>query len=323
VLCLTGTPILNRPVELVTQLQVLGRLGEIAPQPRSVRGGKLAEAQSFAFKFRYCGPEKNAYGWVFQGASNLQELNEKLRSSCFVRRERADVLDLHETHRTQISLTLNGALKAYEAAEADVIGFIRSELGNEAARKAQRAETLVKLNLLRRLAEEAKIAAAIEWVNDWLESYPEKKLVVFSGHVSVQKALAAEFACPTILGGEKDPEAQKKLFQEGDARVIVCSLQAAREGHTLTAASDVVFTSLGWTPGGLQQAEDRCNRIGQEADQVVAWQLHAEDTIDEVIGNLIEAKRKVFKAAVIGDADIEDDEEILDGVIDYLERRGQ
>ena len=100
----------------------------------------------------------------------------------------------------------------------------------------------------------------------------------------------------------------------------MCSLQAAREGHTLTAASDVVFTSLGWTPGGLQQAEDRCNRIGQEADKVVAWQLHAEDTIDEQIGNLIAHKRGVFNKVVKGEG-ADDDESVIDGVIDYLRNK--
>ena len=264
VLLLTGTPILNRPVELVTQLKILGKLEEVAPTP--TKGRRDAKSYEFSFKFRYCGPENNGYGWLFQGSSNEAELNEKLRASCMIRRERADVLDMKDTVRTQISLTLNGALADYRRAEKDAIAFIRSELGDAAARKANRAETLVRLNLLRRLAEEAKTAATIEWVEDWLESYPTKKLVIFSGHVSVQKALKEHFNCPSILGGEKDAEAQKAAFQDGDARVIVCSLQAAREGHTLTAASDVVFTSLGWTPGGLQQAEDRCNRIGRPVD---------------------------------------------------------
>lgn len=314
VLCLTGTPIINRPVELLTQLKVLGRLAEIAPTPRQ-RGDRALE---FAFKFRYCSPERNRFGWEFKGASNSAELNEKLRSVCFIRRNRADVLDMKETHRLQVPFSLNGALNDYKRAEDNIIRYISEELGTKAALKAKRAEVLVQMNTLRRLAEEAKIAATIEWVEDWLESYPEKKLVIFAAHVSVQKALADHFSCPTILGGQKDVEGQKKLFQEGTARVIVCSLQAAREGHTLTAASDVVFTSLGWTPGGLQQAEDRCNRIGQQSDKVVAWQLTAAGTVDEEIAKLIAAKRQVFNAVVNGEERDDVDDDILWGAINYL-----
>lgn len=311
-LCLTGTPVLNRPKELVTQLQVLDRLSDVA--------GKSKRNPAGAFLYRYCGPETNQWGTTFNGATNLAELNDRLRRTCFVRRLRADVLDMHETHRVQIPLSLNGDLNDYRRAEEDIIRYLSEEIGTAAALKAKRAEVLVQLNTLRRLAEEAKVAATIEWVEDWLESYPEKSLVIFAGHVSVQKALAAHFNCPTILGSQKDVEEQKAIFQSRQHRIIVCSLQAAREGHTLTAASDVVFTSLGWTPGGLQQAEDRCNRIGQEADLVQAWQLHAADTIDEEIARLIENKRRVFKAAIDGtDTDVDDD--ILSGVVDYLKSK--
>jgi SNF2 family DNA or RNA helicase len=314
VLLLTGTPLLNRPTELITQLRILGRLEAIAPVP--TRGNSDRDYE-FSFKFRYCGPEKEGKYWKFDGVSNARELNDKLRATCFVRRERADVLDLKNTVHQRVILSLNGGLAVYRRAEADVIRYIAEELGTEAALRAKRAETLVQLNTLRRLSEEGKIEATIEWVENWLFSYPEKKLVVFSGHISVQKALVEHFDCPHILGSQKDAEVQKALFQDGDARIIVCSLQAAREGHTLTAASDVVFTSLGWTPGGLQQAEDRCNRIGQEADQVVAWQLHAEDTIDETIADLIAHKGAVFNAVVKGD-DSQIDEDVVAGVIDYL-----
>lgn len=314
VLLLTGTPILNRPVELVTQLRIIDRLREVAPTPRGKRDDRGFE---FAFKFRYCNPENNGWGWTFNGCTNGLELNEKLRSVCMVRRERNKVLNMKATIRTRIPFTLNGGLDEYRKAEENIIGWIFKTEGSEAANRARRAEMIVRLNKLRTLAEEAKIAATIEWVEDWLESYPDKSLVIFAEHVAVQHALRDHFSCPTILAGQKDVEAQKERFQSGAARVLVCSLGAAREGHTLTAASDVVFTSLGWTPGGLQQAEDRCNRIGQESDKVVAWQLLAEDTIEEEIASLIDEKRKTFNKVVIGEG-TDDEDSIIDGVVAYL-----
>lgn len=314
VLALTGTPLLNRPVELITQLRLLGRLEDVAPAPR---GAPTPQAYEFAFKFEYCGPRNNGFGWEFKGASNTKALSDKLRQSCFIRREREDVLDLKATTHYQIPLALNGALNDYRRAERDIIGYIKAEAGNAAALRAKRAEVLVQLNTLRRLSELAKIPATIEWVENWLDSNPGRKLVVFSEAIDAQKAFVDHFQCPHILGGQKDVEAQKIAFQEGEARVIICSLKAAREGHTLTAASDVVFTSLGWTPGGLQQAEDRCNRIGQEADQVVAWQLQAQDTIDQVLARLIEHKRLIFNGVVKGE-DNDLDEDVFEGLIDYL-----
>jgi hypothetical protein len=320
---LTGTPILNRPIELIPQLKVLDKLSDVVPPAR--RSGNDRQLE-YGFRFAYCGAQSNGYGYTFTGSSNEIELNERLRATCMIRRERSQVLGLNDTRRIRIPLALNGALKAYRAAEADAINYILNEVGVEAAQKAMRAETLVRLNLLRRLAEEAKVKAAIEWVEDWLESYPDKSLVIFAEHVVVQRALADHFGCPTILGSQRDVEAQKEVFQTGGSRLIVCSLKAAREGHTLTAASDVVFTGLGWTPGGLQQAEDRCNRIGQEADQVFAWQLSADDTVDDEIAALIEAKRQTFDAVVKGQGEgtvVDTDPAVVAGAIDYLIRKGQ
>ena len=66
--CLSGTPIVNQPLELMTQLRIVHRLDDF--------GG----ASSF----------RNVYGRA--SAKSLASLNRKLRSMCYVRRRKADVL---------------------------------------------------------------------------------------------------------------------------------------------------------------------------------------------------------------------------------------
>ncbi len=106
-------------------------------------------------------------------------------------------------------------------------------------------------------------------------------------------------------------------FQSPDAgaanQLIVCSIDVAGHGLTLTRSSNVAFLELAWTPAKHDQAEDRCHRIGQQ-DAVNAYYLLAADTIDETISALLERKRAIIGAVTDGR---EDDEE---GVLDALVR---
>jgi SWI/SNF-related matrix-associated actin-dependent regulator of chromatin subfamily A-like protein 1 len=286
VLFLTGTPVVNRPKELVQQLLALGHLTEEKGHANST--GK--------FLFRYCGPVNNGWGWTFNGATNTEELNTWLRKTCMVRREKAQVLtELPAKVRApQFTELTPAAYRAYR------------ELEDQAADYAActAAEALVFLTKVREAVGLAKIEQAVDWAENFLTT--GKSLVIFAHHKAVQTALidrlrAAGHDVTHILGGQPvaEIEAHKARFQAGESRVLVASLSAAREGHTLTAASDVLFVELGWTPGGHSQAEDRCHRIGQ-TDSVTAWYLLAEDTVDTDTYDLIENKRTVVRAVIDG-----------------------
>lgn len=316
VLGLTGTPLLNRPQELLAQLQILGRLEDITGPAKKPEG---------KFLFRYCGPENNGYGYTFTGATNTEELNTRLRGTCLIRRLRADALGTNDTVRIPAYMSLNGALDEYRKAEKDFIGYLKETEGAAAANKARQAEAIARLTKLRVLCGLAKVPATIEWIENWLDSNEGKSIVVFAWHREVQVALQQHFGCPAILGGQSTDktEAAKAAFQNRDYRVIVCSIQAAKEGHTLTAASDVLFVEQPWNPGTQQQAEDRVNRIGQEAKQCFAYSALAEDTVDEMVYELIETKRRTFQAVADGTPFDADDANVIGAVIDYLREKGR
>lgn len=320
VMMLTGTAIKNRPIEYASQLEILGRLEEF--------GGYMAYAK------RYCAAFHDGYGWNMSGASNLPELNERLRGSCYIRRRKADIMkELPPKQIATVPVDLSNRAE-YLRVEHDVIAWLRDQVTRdeefmgeiadlpeeerkqrvrerraEVEAKAARAERLVQVNKLRMVSGLGKIKAATEWVEDFLESNEEEKLVVFAEHIEVQKALlsALRKRNPARLLGEDSAEARNsevKRFQEDErCRVIVCSLKAGGIGITLTAASNVVFIEQGWTPADMDQAEDRCHRIGQE-DQVTAWYLIAEDSFDKDMAALIAEKRAVVTAATDGREDI-------------------
>jgi SWI/SNF-related matrix-associated actin-dependent regulator of chromatin subfamily A-like protein 1 len=310
VLLLTGTALLNRPNELLTQLQIVGKLEEVTGPAKKPEG---------KFLYRYCGPETNEWGTTFTGSSNEAELQARLRSSCFVRRLRRDAMGMNDTVRIPTYLSLNGALNTYRKAEEN-FGRYLAEQGKDAPVSA---EHLAQMTELRRLVGLAKVPATIEWIENWLDSNEGKSIVVFAWHIDVQVALVEHFGCPAILGGQavKVTERAKEIFQNREARVIVLSIKAAKEGHTLTAASDTLFVEQPWEPGTQQQAEDRVNRIGQEAKQCFAYSHLVEDTVDDAVYGLIESKRSTLKKVMDGGVVDGDDADITRAVIEYLRKK--
>jgi hypothetical protein len=316
VLLLSGTPVLNRPDELAAQLKILGRLDEIGGARRFAR--------------------------VYARGQELNVLNRRLRRTCFVRRRKADVLrHLPAKQRVIVPVAIaNGG--EYRAAQSNVAQWVRAqaeadeaftreisgldddaraaatrERGRDAEQRARRAQALVRITQLALIAARGKLDGAKEWIANFLET--GEKLVVFTRHREIGDALLEAFPGAACATGRLDADgraAEVERFQSHDAcRLIVCSLDAAGVGLTMTAASNVAFVELGWTPAAHDQAEDRVHRIGQE-EAVTAWYLLAADTIDERIAAVIDRKRELVRAATDGTP--AGHEAILDELLDWL-----
>ena len=277
-LALTGTPLVNRPGELVPQLRALRRLADFG-------SGATFERR-------------------FEGDSARRRLHWHLRSRCYVRRRKEDVLpQLPSKRRITVPVPLTNEAE-YRSVEKDVIAWLHEKVSDEdqLSRRvdaALRAEALVRLNALRHVAARGKLEAAIEWIESFEES---ERLVVFAHHRDIQGALVERFPeAARVLGsdsvGVRDENVQR--FQTGEVPLCICSLEAASHGITLTAAANVAFLELGWTPAKHDQAEDRIHRIGQDR-HVTAWYLLAADTIDERIAALIDHKRAVVGSITDG-----------------------
>lgn len=322
VLCLTGTPVTNRPAEYASQLEILGKLKEF--------GGL------WGFYRRYCNAFQDSYGqWNISGHSHLDELNDRLRGTCYIRRTKDQVLsELPPVIHSPILVEGNAtAMAEYRKAEKDIVDYlverakqIAEELGQSprsaaviARIKAESNETLVRLSVLRRLSAKAKMASIEEWVQSRIDD--GKKVVIAAHHRDIVDDLARKFGNLRIQGGMDvaEVEEQKRKFQElpvEEAPVIVLSIQAAKTGHTLTAAQDILFVELPWTPADLDQTFSRLHRLGQKGSVTVTYAL-TEGTIDEEIYDLIERKRSVVNAAVDG-VIADDDDGAIKLILDLM-----
>lgn len=303
---LTGTPILNRPVEL---------------QPLA---GALAPAEFgnfFRYAKRYCGAFKGTWGWDFTGATNLGELQERLRASIMVRRLKKDVLkELPPKRRQVIPLPANGsakfvkmeqeAMKAHEdrmaavQAELDFAHASGDEEAYKAAVAALREAQAVQFSEMARVRAELAVAKApkvVEYVESALES--EQKVIVFVHHHTMADALMDHFgdAAVAITGQvtnkAKRQEAVDRFQTDDSVRVFVGSIKAAGEGLTLTAASTVIFAELDWVPANISQCEDRAHRIGQ-TDFVQVIHLVIDGSLDQRMAEEIVAKQDIADKAL-------------------------
>lgn len=301
---LTGTPIVNRPVELWPILAWLDY---------------RAWGNFWGYVKRYCNAHYNGYGWDFRGASNLEELRARLRPY-MLRREKAEVLkDLPEKIREIIVLPRNGLSSLVEEEWAvwnkyqGRLASLREEA--ERARRAKDKDELARIlaeiravsqvafsamSTIRARLAEAKAPKVAAFVKDLLEE--KQKVVVFAHHRAVLEYLQKDLGeyRPVLVWGGMSAQARQAAvdaFQNGDARVFLGSITAAAEGITLTASDTLVFAELDWRPGKMLQAEDRVHRIGQDRG-VLIYYLVIEDSLEARMANVIASKMEVIRKAV-------------------------
>lgn len=288
VIALTGTPIVNRPVEGFNIVQMVD---------------KTIFPNHWNYLHRYCGAKHNGFGWDFSGASNQEELHEKLKT-VMIRRLKKDVLqDLPDKIYSSIPIEILNA-REYKKAEDDFIRYLMEKKGIKAAQKASRAEHLVKIEGLKQLAIEGKIQLAIKWIEDSVENNENGKLIVFATHKKTVEAIVNKFGKIAVkvdgsVSAKEREKAVKRFQEDKKIKLFVGNIQAAGTGLTLTAASSVAFLELPWSPGELVQAEDRCHRIGQK-NSVNVYYLIAAGTIEEKIAMLLDKKRRVLDAVLDG-----------------------
>uniref|UniRef100_A0A6M3MF64 Putative helicase n=1 Tax=viral metagenome TaxID=1070528 RepID=A0A6M3MF64_9ZZZZ len=306
-LFLTGTPILNRPIEI---------------QPVAGALDRRQFGSFFGFAKRYAGAYQSRWGWVFDGASNLAELQDKLRASIMIRRIKSEVLtELPPKRRQIIELDLSGfehivgaeqeswARHEQMIADAEARTALAHAEGDDASYEAAvrdlRSATSAAFTEMARVRHEtavAKVPQVIEHVDSLLEGDEEQKVLVFAHHHDVVDALAVHWGAKSVvLTGRNKPEerdAAVQRFQNDPAcRVFIGSIQAAGVGLTLTAADLVVFAELDWVPANMSQAEDRCHRIGQRR-QVLVQHLVFDGSLDAQMAKTLVAKQTIMDQAL-------------------------
>ena len=294
IILLSGTPVVNRPEDLIAQLSIMNRLSEF--------GGRVK------FMADYCTDPRDKKA---EPAVPLSVLSKQLYDTCMIRREKAKVLpQLPDKTRVDLYVEISNEAE-YNLADADLAAYLHeyTECTDSEIRRKMRMEALVKFMTLRSLATKGKIAQAVDFIRTFLES--GKKLIIFcSLHEIVDQLKAAFPTAVTVTGRDStvNKQAAVDAFQNNPhVQLIICSIKAAGVGLTLTASSDVAFVELAWTYADCCQCEDRAHRIGQK-DNVTCYYLLGRGTIDHTIYTLIHRKKSIANEIMNSDDDIPTDE---------------
>ena len=310
-LFLTGTPLVNRPVELWPILKECDPDGLGKNWQRFVR--------------KYCGAYKGRYGWDTSGATNLEELQVKLRSSIMIRRRTNEVLDqLPAIQRQAIVLPENGNAGLVQA-EWEAFNNheqVLKELEDIRTNKDGDMDALVRtlgdrqqtafaeLAKYRKLVGLAKRDHVIEHCKNVIDS--RGKVVLFAWHKDVVTALVEglqEFNPVRLTGADSQTSRQASVdsFQDDKTvKVIILNLEAGGVGITLTGTeqagfcTSVVFSELDWRPSIMQQAERRVARLGadESATNILVHHVVLDGSLDATISNRLIDKQNVIDQAI-------------------------
>lgn len=282
---LTGTPIMNTPLDLYNILKWIG-----------------AEHHSLTqFKQYYC-TLGGFGGYEVVGYKHLDELQSCL-DRVMLRRLKEDVLNLPpKIHSIEYVDMSKEQARLYEDIKASIEQNIDKVMLSP--------NPLVELIRLRQctgypgilsstIMDSSKINRMLELVEESVAN--GRKVIVFSNWTSIiEPAFEAlkQYNPAIITGKTVDRGKQERRFQQDDScKVIVGTISAMGTGLTLTAGSTVIFLDSPWNRANKDQAEDRAHRIGTKSTVNVIT-LVAKDTIDERIESLIETKGKVSDAIV-------------------------
>jgi SNF2 family DNA or RNA helicase len=296
---LTGTPMPNWPHEMWPLLRAFG--------PEAL-DGKAYWSWRKAFCVEVPLPRGQS---KIVGIRNGEAL-KALVAPVMLRRKKADVLrDLPPLREGEIALSAHEHAKDM-AALADgetgalvrriqALAMLSDDVDKDVGQVLQSASQ-ESVSRLRRITAAVKAQILGPLLAEEMEQRGDK-LVVMAWHGETLDTLQAALAPfgAVRLCGQTAPAARQAAidaFQnDPKTRVFVGQIQAAGTGITLTAAADLVFAEMSWTPSDNAQAAMRVHRIGQERPVLIRYATLA-GTVDEAVVRVLRRKTQGIRSVL-------------------------
>lgn len=293
---LSGTPVPNRPIEFYILLRTLAPEC-IEPFTKWVDFGRRF-CSGFEAKFGETDPDTGKK-WCFNGASNIDELSNRL-APFMLRRELKDVYrqlpDMVE-EVVYLDVDINSHPEVVEQSKDQRV----------ARTQAFDAELEMPQATIRRIIGESKVPLGVAYIRDYLPTMG--KVLVFAYHREVVGQMARQLSDDgtgvLIIQGGVSSELKDKFVQDfindPNQKVLVAQITAGGEAidGLQKVCSNVIFAELDWSEGGMRQAKSRLHRIGQTEIVKVKY-LIAGNSLETVMAATLERKSSVINRLVKG-----------------------
>ena len=253
----------------------------------------------------------SAYDGYMFNTDVLNDLNKRIMPF-MLRRLKTDVLDLDEKIET---ITYSIMSKEERNIYDNYLLDAKKEL---VADNFKVSKVLSVLTRLRQIAceprlfidnidiENSKMNLMMEIIREKISD--DHKILVFSQFTSIfpymEKYLQKEGINYLVLTGQTKSLDRALLVEEfnnnKDIKVFLISLKAGGTGLNLTSADTVIHYDPWWNNARMNQATDRCYRIGQEK-VVHVIKMISKGTIEEKILDLQEKKKALFESVISED----------------------
>ena len=265
---LSGTPIINRPVDLFPPLNI------VAPSEFN---------NWYQFTKTYCNGHMGKFGYVADGLSRKVELHSKL-SRHMHRVTKDDCLDLPPKMRSVIPCKVNFRMEDHETFQEAYteLGHCKTELAIDWVKDflASNDEKLVVFTY------HVKVAEHLYYMLTCVDNNKlHKQIDLLTGETTKQDRDA-------YISRFQDPKSAK--------RILILTLGVGSTGLNLQKANNVLMVETSFSPMEMLQAEDRVHRNGQTKSCSINY-LVAQNTFDDKLYSLLEKKMGMSNAVVDGD----------------------
>lgn len=315
VICLSGTPLTDRTADIYNVVNIIDK--DVLPT-------------EMHFNQKYCRQIYTSSDFSIEVSPRTKELHNLLTSNgVMLRRRKSEVFkDMPKVTKTVVPLNVGN--RKLKSLEADTLATVRTSLRADAnLRNKMSFQIRASMEAYMQEAIKLKMPLIVQWVQDFLDENPDKKLVIGVVHKELAgEKLYAKFKDISVLVNGDVSSRQKEVLKnrfinEPKLRIFIGNIKSAGTGTDglQHVSSDMVICELPWSPADVDQLISRLDRNGQK-EAVNATFLTVLGSVDDYLTRTLDKKKNILSEVLDGKS-VEHEDTLVAMLEEYLRTGGR